>query len=140
MDNQPNHRIRVRAELMDGDDLRAVEATSRTYMCTADRVAFERRFGQSSGALASLRDKFDEQGKPRPGADLSDLRDEWIAFFAWRVLNRHAGDQGDFDSWIERVADIELEDLDDRPEVTSGDAPTEVGDPDPLAEAAPVGS
>lgn len=71
----------------------AVEFDTSTYCCTADRVAFERKFGLPWAAVTG------------------DLRQEWVAYLVWRVMNRSsAGDQGGFDEWIERVAEIDFPD------------------------------
>lgn len=87
-------------------DTEKIEFDTETFMCTADRVAFERRFGRSSMALAKMQELFDEEGKPRPGADLGDLREEWTVFFAWRCLRRAKPDVApDFDQFAEEQID-----------------------------------
>jgi hypothetical protein len=89
---------KVAVEFLDGSP--RVEFKTRTYMCQADRVAFERRFNLTIAELHN-----------RAAADSGRISDEHVAFFAWRAMNREVGDQGDFDAWIERVEEIDLEDL-----------------------------
>jgi hypothetical protein len=89
-----------------------VDFKTRTWMCQADRVAFERRFHTSIGAMSKLRDQFDpETNEPKEGADLSILKEEHIAFFAWRCMNREVQDQGSFEDWLEKVAEVDVVDL-----------------------------
>lgn len=98
----------VRLRMLDGRE-HAFE--TRTYMCTADRVAFERRFQVNSGELSKLGEIYDEAGRPRPGADLGAFRDEWIAFFTWRVAARHVPALAEmaFDAFVEELAEVELD-------------------------------
>ncbi len=109
------------------DDGSARECSTSTFMCLADRVAFERYFGQSSAALAAVRELFDDDGKPKPGADLSILREEWIAFFAHRALLR-ADREGTpaYDDFIESVAGVTID--------QDGDVPA----PNPTEPAPPA--
>jgi hypothetical protein len=90
-----------------------VKFDTRTFMCLADRVAFERHFHSSSAALASLRDLFDADGAPIPGADLSSLQEEHVAFLVWCAAARSGNAVGSFDEFIVALEDYEiLEDAD----------------------------
>lgn len=91
------------------EEPRVLEFKTRTWMCQADRVAFERRFDTSIGAMSALREQFDpETNEPKEGADLSPIKEEYIAFFAWRCMNREVGDQGAFEAWVETVAEVDI--------------------------------
>jgi hypothetical protein len=95
----------IKLEFLGGDVL---EFETNMFMCAADRVAFERRFGVTVGQLAEI-----TGSGPGGAVDLGRLREEWILFFAWRCANRSpGGDQGPFDAWIELVAGVELADID----------------------------
>jgi hypothetical protein len=82
-----------------------------------DRVAFERRFGLSATVMQDL-----DQDRPDPHV----LREEWIAFLAWRMLWRaHATPWGDFDQWVEHIeGEIEVNPLDGPPLVRTGNLPS----------------
>lgn len=69
---------------------------TRTYMCTADRIAFERHFQLSTGAL--------KQG------GLEGIHDEWVAFFCWRAARRSLGDAvpADFAAFCEVLEEVDL--------------------------------
>jgi hypothetical protein len=83
---------------------------TRTFMCLADRVAFERHFHSSSAALSALRDKFDAEGVPIPGADLSDLQEEHVAFLVWCAARRTSHDVGSFEDFVMALEDFEMTD------------------------------
>lgn len=120
---------------------KVTDTRTRSYMATADRVAFERQFDRSWNELAQLRDQFDEDGKPKPGADLSGLRDEWILFFCWRAIQREAdppGSLGPFDEWVETVESHDL-DPDDDDEQTQDEGTEEDGAEDPTVPARRAG-
>jgi hypothetical protein len=94
------------ATMLDGRGLRA---ECKTYMCTADRIAFERRFKLSSTTLSKLAPLYDEDGKPKPGADFSEVREEWTLFYGWRALARELNGQlGDFDAFCEEVDELDV--------------------------------
>jgi hypothetical protein len=96
---------RITLDRLDGTQ---VSFDTRTFMCLADRVAFERHFHSSSAALASLRDKFDADGAPLPGADLSDLQEEHVAFLVWRAAARSGDAVGSFDEFVMALQDYEI--------------------------------
>ena len=100
-------RQTVTATQIDGPVL---EAETLTYMCTADRIAFERHFKVSSAVMAAWNELFDgTTGEPKPGADLKDVHEEWIAFFAWRALSRALnGAMPDFEGFIESLAEVKV--------------------------------
>jgi hypothetical protein len=92
--------------MLDGRELRA---ETKTYMCTADRIAFERRFKLSSTAMATFADLYDEKGMPKKGADFSEMREEWHLFYGWRALGRELNGQvGDFDAFCESVDELDV--------------------------------
>lgn len=104
----PRLTTRVELVLIDGTE---ISTRSHLFMCTADRVAFERHYKTSSASMRSIADLFDEEGQPREGADLGALREEWILFFAWRVLVRESADvERDFQAFIESVAECNVSD------------------------------
>ncbi|HYT30232.1 MAG TPA: hypothetical protein VEN82_05605 [Actinomycetota bacterium] len=123
-------KVTITATLLDET---RIETTSRTYMCLADRAAFERQFDVGSGALMQLADLFDAKGERRAGADLGNLREEWMAFLAWRCLNRDVGDQGPFLEFLDRLDSIEIVEQ-------ASDGEAAAADPlDPAPIAAPGG-
>lgn len=98
---------------LDGSEL---SFDTRSFMCLADRVAFERHFGSSSAGLAKMRDKFNPDGTPVKGADLSDLQEEHVAFLVWRAILRYqaANDPGaplqSFDDFVEGLEEFDVKD------------------------------
>ncbi|MGH2692321.1 MAG: hypothetical protein ACRDHM_07425 [Actinomycetota bacterium] len=99
---------KITVQMLDGSTL---EASTRTYMCTADRVAFERQFDTSSGQLMNLGQHFGPDGELLEGADMSVLREEWIAFFTWRALGRELPETtrtASFEEFLEKVLNIDL--------------------------------
>lgn len=99
-------RAHVVVTLLDG---KKAEATGE-YMALADRVAYERRFNESAMVLSQMSDVFDEKtGKVKKGADISGVREEWLAFFAWRLLKREGVAGEDYDSFLDSVADVSVD-------------------------------
>jgi hypothetical protein len=93
--------------LLDG---RSYSFTSTTYLCTADRVAFERHFGINSGTLLeNLRGLFTADGAPVEGANLSAVREEHLAFFIWRAATRAVSELAgvSFEDFLDQLAEIE---------------------------------
>jgi hypothetical protein len=85
--------------------------STTTFMCTADRVAFERQFPpHTSGELVNLRDAFDSKGAPLPGADVSGLHEEWTTFFVWRTAVRGvpAMAKVSFEAFCDQAAEIAM--------------------------------
>ncbi|MGH2663689.1 MAG: hypothetical protein ACRDH8_12985 [Actinomycetota bacterium] len=120
-------RVRIIVDMLDGT---RVECVSTSFMATADRVAFERTFQVSSGELAAFKGAFDpDTGKVLDEAKAKGVKNEWMAFFAWRIVNRERGDQGSFDAFVDRVEEISIEDV-----KLEG-----VGDGDPTDAAQPTG-
>lgn len=100
-------RTDVSLELLDGG-LHTYSTT--TFMCVADRVAFERHFGVTSGELSNLREAFDATGAPLPGADISGLHEAWTTFFVWRTTVRALAyfTTMTFDDFCEQIAEISM--------------------------------
>lgn len=94
----------VAVSLLDGTKQ---EATGPVFGMS-DRIAFERQFQIPALKLAELEDLFDKKGKLRPGADLSQVREEWFAFLGYRVLRRAGVVTQSFDEWVEVVDDVQL--------------------------------
>lgn len=80
---------------------------TRTYMCLADRVAFERHFGDSTvKAMRALAGDYAD-GERRAEA-MAGFREEWTVFFTWRCLRRFEPETPDFDAFLETVAEVEI--------------------------------
>lgn len=97
-------------------DGRTIEATGlhRTWMCLADRVKFEKQFSTSTGgvvlAFSELYEEDDDgKRKLKDGADVSGLREEYLAFFTWCELRRRADDVPDYAEFIESVVSVDLD-------------------------------
>lgn len=98
--------MKLRAVMTDGS---VNEAETKLYMCFADRIAFERRFGTNGDVISEYLDLLDpETGEKVDGADMSGFRDEWTAFFVWRCLKRALPDLPDFEIFVEQIARIEF--------------------------------
>ena len=99
----------------DGVDTVEVDALEATFMCLADRVAFQQAFGTNPATMASWQALFDADGNPLDDADLGQLDERFLAFFAWREARRRTNGQLDayggdtFDGFIERLADLEID-------------------------------
>ena len=104
--------LKLRLTLMgdDGDTTeRVIEGSVGTWMCLADRVRFEHRFDASPAQMAAWEGLYDDEGKVREGADLSGIREEYLAFFAWCEARRRANDIPDYGEFLERVAGLDIE-------------------------------
>lgn len=117
---------RISLELLDGTK---VEYITRTFLCSADRVAFERRFDVGMGKFLALYNAADgkaDEDATEAAVDSGGIREEWINFFVYRTAQRHAEVfRGvSFDDFLERVAEAEVDDV----EESSGPDPT-VPDP-----------
>jgi hypothetical protein len=100
---------KIRAEHLDGT---VEETTTRTHMCAADQVGFERRFGVSAGVMNKMAGLFDpDTGAPLPGADLGEMKIEWVHFFAYQPLVREAGVTASFDEWQETLLELQTIDV-----------------------------
>jgi hypothetical protein len=99
---------RLTAKLLDGRELKT---DTTTFMCAADRIAFERYYKMGTAALTEFRDLWDENGTPRPGADMTKLHEEWSVFFVWRALRRAVDGQlpEDFDGFCDLIEELEVE-------------------------------
>jgi hypothetical protein len=128
-------RITVRL-LPDGQEITFV---SHTFMCTADRVAFERHFNIGSSVISAQLAKFEDDGTPRPGEDVSDVREAYLLFFLWRAAVRAAPElegaafDGGEDAFLERILDFEME-MDDAT-VHEGEPDGGVADPTQLVHS-----
>lgn len=79
------------------------------FMAPGDRVAFENQFNLSTSVMSKFKNLVDEDGKFIEGADLSDLREAWMAFFSWRELRRHHPQiSRDWDTFIDNLADLKI--------------------------------
>jgi hypothetical protein len=104
----------VTVTMLDGRELRA---ETKTYMCTADRIAFERRFKLSSASFSKFGEFYDEKGDPKPGADFANVREEWHLFYGWRALARSLNGQvGNFDVFCEEVDELDVKFAEEAPE------------------------
>jgi hypothetical protein len=117
---------------------------TRLFRCTADEIAFERRFGfpMSARLMAGAREMQEaERGATNgdlPAARMDALasmtfeqrsemmRSEDTAFFAWCVWNRNAAGAGnpteEFDAWLTTLAALDVDSLE--PKVAEGLDPT----------------
>jgi len=111
--------MRVVAVMQDGTKHETVGA----YMALSDRVAFERKYAVSVAELRRETRRLDD-----PEADVSSLREEHTAFYAWLTLRRGDCPVGDFDAFIGDVDDLTLERL---------DGPVDPTDPGPLPGTSP---
>lgn len=95
--------MKIRLEMDDGRVFEA-EANDKTWSCLADRIRFEKQFATSWTVMEAWRTLFDEDedGKrtPRPGADLSIIREEYTTFLYWCELRRRAENVPD---WVEVI-------------------------------------
>lgn len=112
----------ITAVMLDGTKHEATGA----YMALADRVAFERKYESSIIEMSRQARHLGEDGMPLDESDLSGLREERAAFFAWRTLERGGCPVGEFDAWLDAVDEITI----DRME----------GEADPTAAAPPSGT
>lgn len=104
----------IRIKLLSGPEFGFDTAT---YMCVADRVAFERHFKISTGTLAAAADRPGDEAAPR-------ISDEWVAFFTWRSALRDAvGFTLEFEPFLDDVEAIAIEETDE-PDPTVPDPPT----------------
>lgn len=75
--------------------------------------------GQRIPAKAGTRVQvaFERQFKVGLGKAIADQRVEYLYWLAWEALRRSAPDGGipPFDTWLDGVEDVELEESDDRP-------------------------
>lgn len=94
------------AEMMDESRL---DCEAMHWAVAADRIAFERHFGTNTSVLAGINNVVDDEGQIRQGADLSGLREEWLAFFAWRELRRHHPDMGDYGWFTDNLEGLTVE-------------------------------
>jgi hypothetical protein len=83
--------IRLTAEFYRGaEDTETVELAvpDKLWMMAADRLAFERQFHTSSAVMAAWAELYDDKGRPLPGADLGEVREEYLYYFAFRAFKR----------------------------------------------------
>lgn len=109
---------KLRITYFDGTD--EVLDAGAGYMGLGDRIAFERRFNVPAMEFAAMVDKLREavaeDGESfREGIDPSSLgiREDWLAYFGWRVWMRDHTEQEhrDYDAWVDGVSDLTVEDL-----------------------------
>jgi hypothetical protein len=83
----PQQETEIHFDLLDGTHH---EFTTRTFMCAADRVAWERQFGLKSSAMIRGAAGAERYETTKDLADLADsgLDEEWLMFFAWRCAVR----------------------------------------------------
>ena len=124
--------------------------TTRLFRCTADEIAFERRFGfpisarlmvgarQMQEAQKSANGEGAEAARMKALAEMSFedrsamMRSEDTAFFAWCVWNRNAAQAGNptesWEVWSTRLAALDLENME----------PREAEAPDPTTQTLPT--
>jgi len=105
--------------MLDGTKHEAVGS----FMALSDRVQFERRYNLSVLEMARQSDLLSPDGRPR--ANVTDLREERMAYFAWKTLVRGDPAVGDFEVFVDTVDELTIERL--------------VGPVDPTAEVPPPG-
>lgn len=81
----------------------------------ADRVAYERRFGETVVARRkAVAEQVDEDGELKKDADGSAFGDEKLAFWPWCILKRELGnDVGDFDEFLAECQELIIEPITD---------------------------
>lgn len=124
-------RIEITATRQNGETYNCT-APRKMWMCLADRVHFERRFGVPAIAYEAHR---------RAGT----LPDEWPLFFAWRCLVRGVPELAEvgFDVFVEDALELDLNDPDAPDTEASEGAGTQIqpeeAEPDPTPrEPAPL--
>jgi hypothetical protein len=122
--------LHVRAVSFDGT-VQEIDVPESEHMCLADRIAYKRQFGANAvGVIERLGRIFDEDGSKREDADLADLDEEAISFFAWRVLAR-ANLVGDYEAFIASTRELAVTSVEE--ETAGGDAvPLRVAETDRL--------
>lgn len=80
----------------------------KTWMCLADRVAFEKRFDTAAAVMSTYRHLVDDDGAVKEGADISAVREEYLLFFAWRELSRGAEGVPGYDEFVDQVLDLDI--------------------------------
>ncbi len=115
--------------------------TTRLFRCTADEIAFERRFGfplsarlmvgvrQMKEAEKSANGEGGEEARMKALAEMSFedrsamMRSEDTAFFAWCVWNRNAAANGNptesWEVWSTRLAALDLDKQEEVPDPTA---------------------
>jgi hypothetical protein len=121
------------------DESETVIAT-RLFRCTADEIAFERRFGfpLSARLMVGVRQMQEAERGANGNAEEARLkalaamsfedrsammRSEDTAFFAWCVWQRNAAATGnpteEWESWSTRLAALDLESMEEAPDPTA---------------------
>ena len=105
------------------------EFVTNTYLSLGDRIAFERRFGISAAKMSMaaerLRSLVGEDGELAQDADpvaFEELREEWLIYFVWRAAQREIGPLPDFETWVDTLADWNLDQDTDVPVPTTAPA------------------
>lgn len=108
-------RARVSAVLFDGTKQEADGAV----FSLADRVAFERRFQIPAAKMSQVerwlymaddrevKENPDLLGQLRPGGE--EFREEWLVYFAYRLLRRTAITADEYEAWLEKVDDVSVD-------------------------------
>jgi hypothetical protein len=132
--------MQVIFKMLDGTEYRG---TFRVPVPMADRAAFEEHFQRGSAVLGAIAEAFetDEEGKPvskngnpklKEGADLTHVRDEYMAFLAWRSVRRTNPGIAKFSEFIDNADELDF--VDGKP--TNGSAPDEDDVENPTVPAA----
>lgn len=88
-----------------------------TYQCTADLVAFERRFGISAAQLGDIGSAVKAVALAEDPETLNgvrdkarQLKDEWVAFFTWRCAARGVAALAEmpFDAFVDTLAEVTI--------------------------------
>src|SRR5262245_61361199 len=97
---------RVVAVYFDGTKHEAVGS----FMALSDRVHFERRYNLSVLEMQRQSDLLSPDCKA--AGNVTDLREERMAYFAWKTLVRGDPAVGDFEAFVDSVDDLSIERLD----------------------------
>lgn len=100
--------MNIVVELEDGRTF-DVNANPKTFNGLASRVQFERRFGTHPAVMAAWQALFDDEGNAKDGADVSVMREEYLAFLVWLEVRRRAENVPEFEEFIGFVVDMTLD-------------------------------
>ena len=105
--------MKLRLELDDGRVFEA-EGNETTLFCLSDRVAFERRFGESAAAMDDWQKLFTDAEGNTKTVDKAALkeagfREEWMLFPFYRELRRRAEGVPDWDEVMDKALDFDVE-------------------------------
>ncbi len=120
---------KVKVTLFDG----GVQEAEGALFGLADRVAFERHFRVPAAKMSDIErwvymeDDPEVQADPslkghiKPGGE--EFREEWLVFFAYRLLRRSGVAADEYDVWLEKVDDVDITFGTEAPNPTAIDTP-----------------